>query len=453
MSTQTSQSTPDTPEPGRGAVARPAPRAEGSLRIALIAAFPFPLPQGSQVFVRDQAEALTRAGARVTLFCYGHGVGDDPPGLRVVRSPSSLSPGRLRSGPSLGKPVADLALATTFARTCRREPFDVVLAHNAEAALAALAVRSPGRVPVIYVAHTLMGSELGRFAPQALRPLVDAGGRHLDHRIAAACDGTIALSDAALDTLAASARGPVAHIPPGLAPRPAPSLARITAVCTRHGLEPGGFVLYTGNLDPYQDLDRLADAARRLPGVPFVVATHSSGRAPRGLRSLRLEHAEEGRELTFGAGVCALPRSAPGGFPIKLLNYMEAERAIVAHAALAQGLVHDRSAWLGAVDAGGEVLAAAIRTLLADRPRAARLGAEARRTLEIRHGWPDLARKTLAFASAVARQEFRAATIQRNPLPPSSVCAAPSRDVWRRLAGGSGRYLGTLKKLSRIGRS
>jgi glycosyltransferase involved in cell wall biosynthesis len=377
---------------------------ENPLRIALIAAFPFPLPQGSQIFVRDQAIALERAGARVTLFCYGRGNGDDPPGLSIVRTPRALSPRRQRSGPSASKPFADLAIAATFARACWRAPFDVALAHNSEAALAALAARPFCRVPVVYVAHTLMGVELETFVPGALRPLAEAAGRHLDRHLAAACDGAISLSQEAHRTLAAATRGPLALIPPGFDPNPAPSPARIAAACARYGLEPGGFVLYAGNLDPYQGLDRIAVAAKHLPDVPFIVATHAARPGPQNLRTLRLQHREEGRELTFGAGVCVLPRRAPGGFPIKLLNYMEAARPIVAHPLVAEGLIHDRSAWLLAADSDGQALAAALRMLLSDRSRAARLGAEARRSLALRHGWTDLARKTLEFASSVADQ-------------------------------------------------
>jgi glycosyltransferase involved in cell wall biosynthesis len=338
----------------------------------------------------------------VTLFCYGRGHGDDPPGLSIVRIPRWLSPRRQRSGPSTRKPIADLALTALFAQACRRAPFDVALAHNSEAALAALAARPFSQVPVIYVAHTLMGSELGTFAPRALRPLVDAAGRHLDRRIAAACDGAISLSQAAQRALAGATRGPLALVPPGLDPRPAPSRERIAATCARHGLVPGGFVLYAGNLDPYQDLDQIVDAAKRLPEVPFIVATHALQRGPESLRTLRLKHCEEGRELTFAAGVCVLPRRAEGGFPIKLLNYMEAARPIVAHPLLADGLVHDHSAWLLDVNADGRTLAAALRGLLSDRTRATRLGSEARRTLERRHAWSDLAVTTLELAAGVA---------------------------------------------------
>ena len=127
----------------------------------------------------------------------------------------------------------------------------------------------------------------------------------------------------------------------------APEPAAIARSCERFGLEPGRFVLYSGNLDAYQELADLAQAARRLAPLPVVVATHAeTGAAPAPLRLLRLASAEEGRALSFAAAVAVLPRRIPGGFPIKLLNYMEAGRAIVAHASVAEALEHERSGWL-----------------------------------------------------------------------------------------------------------
>jgi glycosyltransferase involved in cell wall biosynthesis len=98
-----------------------------------------------------------------------------------------------------------------------------------------------------------------------------------------------------------------------------------------------------------------------------------------------------------------LPRRRPGGFPIKLLNYMEAARPIVAHREVAFGLEHGVSAWLLAPDAGPDALAAALRALAADPALAARLGAGARANLAARHMWPALARRTLELVAEASR--------------------------------------------------
>jgi len=372
------------------------------VRLALVGAFAFPFPQGSQVYARDQALALAAAGADVTLFCYGRGEGSTPAGIERVRIPRALSPRRLRAGPSLGKPVADAALVAALVRAHRSRPFDLALAHNGEAAFACLAARAATDLPVLYVAHTLLGLELSSYAPAWLRPALDRIGWRLDRVLAERCDGVLALSPEAGKRLGGDARGPLAVIPPGLDAAPPPSAAAIAQACERFGLAPGRFALYTGNLDAYQDLADLARAARRVAPLPVVVATHAEkGMPPSPLRALRLASAEEGRALTYAAVLAVLPRRIAGGFPIKLLNYMEAGRAIVAHARVGDALEHGHSAWLLAPGAGEQELAAAIRALAGDPARAARLGRAARATLEAHFAWPKLAERTLALCESV----------------------------------------------------
>lgn len=428
-----------TPRPGR----------ERAIRVALLAAFPFPLPQGSQVFVAEQARALARAGCDVTLLCYGAGAaeqgggGDDgglaAAGVHVVRAARVLSRAPLRAGPSGRKPLADVALFGRWlalaraaqragaGRDARRDGaaarsagFDIVLAHNAEAALVALAARRVTGVPVVYVAHTLLGVELSAYAPARAGRLADALGARLDAAIARRADGVVALSAAAAERLGAHARGPVALVPPGLTLGVPPAPREVESACAAHGLAPRGFALYAGNLDAYQELDALATAAGRIAPVPLVVATHDRVRpAPSPLRVARVASAAEARLLTHGAAVCVLARRRVGGFPVKLLNYLEAARPVVARADIAEGLVHARSGWLVAPDAPDAALGDAVARLLGDSALAARLGVAGRRLLDERHGWEAIARATLDLA---ARAAMRAS-------PPSPPTASPRPDA------------------------
>jgi glycosyltransferase involved in cell wall biosynthesis len=380
------------------------------VRIAIVGAFPFPLPQGSQVYCAGQAGALRAAGADVRLVVYGSGSGALPEAARdvpLLRVPRTLSAARLASGPSPAKPIADVALAALLVRAHRRRPFDVVLAHNAEGALAALAARPVMRRPVVYVAHTLWRHELASYAPARVARRLAAPlarlGAGLDALLARRCDAAIALSRTAADALAAHARGPIAVLPPALAPRPDPAPEAVTAACARHGVAPGRFALYAGNLDRYQELDALAAAAARTR-APLLVATHAAGRAPPPLRTARSADPGEARLLTFGAGAALLPRRAPGGFPVKLLNYLEARRAVVARRAVAGELADGESGWLLADAAGADAWAAAIDALLGDPARAARIGAAGRALLEHAHDPATNARATLAFlADVIAR--------------------------------------------------
>lgn len=376
------------------------------MKLALLGAFPFPVPQGSQIYFADQARALTRAGADVTAVTYGSGIGRAPSDIALVRAAARFAPRRSAAGPAFAKPLADAALLARWIGLTRRRHFDAVLAHNAEAAIVALAARRFTGVPVVYVAHTVMRFELPSYvssgSAQRIAPHLARLGAQVDRRIAKSCDALLALSESGARELGRYARTPVEVIPPGLEARPPPAANVIEAACREVGLEPGGFALYAGNLDGYQDLELLAaaaDAAR----VPVVVATHASGAAPAPLKTLRMRDPETLRALLHGAGVAVLTRRAEGGFPVKLLNYMEAGRAIVAFRGVAATLEHRSSAWLLGADASPAEIGQALAALLTDRGRAADLGRGARSVLDRRHAWPELARRTLALAARCSR--------------------------------------------------
>lgn len=349
----------------------------------------------------------------MTLFCYGNGDAEDASalaserglreaGVLLHRAPALLCRTPLRAGPSAGKPVADAALLATLLTASRCERFDAVLAHNAEAGMLALAARPLLGLPVVYVAHTLLRHELPSYLPALAAGLAGAAGARLDAFLAAASDAVIALSRTAESELSAFARGPVAFIPPALDPAPAPPPAEIAAACARAAVTPGGFVLYAGNLDAYQDLDLLAEAGRILAkergrtAPRIVVVTHDRTRsAPAPLKVVRVGSAAEARALTHAAAVAVLARRRPGGYPVKLLNYMEAGRAIVGFAGVAEGLLHGREAWLLPPTAGAEGLARTLGQLASMPAVAGQLGGAARRRLQRAHGSKALAEQTL----------------------------------------------------------
>jgi glycosyltransferase involved in cell wall biosynthesis len=380
-------------------------------RLALLGAFPWSSAQGSQVFAREQARALARLGARPVVVTYGRGPlppPDDLPWLPIARR---LSPRSARSGPSAAKLVADGALLAHWVRLARHRRIDAVIAHNAEAAAVALAARPFTGVPVVYVAHTLMAHELSTYGSASRRAraatrVLDGAGRVLDRTLARRADGVVVLTEMARRELSADARGPVALLPPGHVPQPPPSRDASGRACARAGVEPGRFALYTGNLDAYQGIDRLAAAAGRLRagGVPVVVATHEPpppGAPVGGLRVIELDGVGDMRALVHAAGVLVLPRRAPGGFPMKLLNYLESGRPVVAHGAGAPGLRDGQEALILPDSASSDDWAAAVLGLLDDRDRAAGIGARGRRHLEHVHDWSKIASATLEFLGAL----------------------------------------------------
>jgi len=304
-------------------------------------------------------------------------------------------------GLSPAKLAADRALRDALVAAQPRRAFDAVLAHNAEAALVALSARRKTGVPVVYVVHALWAHELESWLPRGLAPVARGVGRGLDRALAARADGMIVLSRAAHDALAPHARGPIACIPPGWTPEPDPSSDAILAACTRHGLAREGYAIYAGNLDRYQELPLLDAAAGAIPELPVVVATHdASGARFEHLRVVQVGSVAESQALVAGAALAVLPRRLHGGFPIKLLHYMAASRAIVARRTVADTLLDGSSARLLADDADAAAFAEVMATLASDTALRAQLGARARRTLTTAHAWPARAAETLALVRA-----------------------------------------------------
>jgi len=380
------------------------------MRVLLIGAFPFPYPQGSQVYAAEQAMALRSAGARVHLATYGRGTGTPPEQVDWIRSAPALAPRRTRSGPSLAKPVADAGLVASVVRAQRRERFDVALAHNAEAALVAQAARRLTGLRYVYVAHTLLAEELSAFAHPRHSGLLSRLGARIDRSVAHSADGVLALSRAGQRALERWAPGPVELIPPGLFASAPPTPSERRAARDALGLTPAGFFLYAGNLDGYQDLDLLDAAAARLgPDLPpVVVATHDAAGGER-FRSLRVVESDfrTARCLACEANALVLPRRRPGGFPIKLLNYLESGRPVVAHADVADGLTDGVTGRLLPPGAREDAWADALRALAGAPEEASRIGAAGREHLLRTHDWGGLAERTLALCERALEKSGR----------------------------------------------
>jgi glycosyltransferase involved in cell wall biosynthesis len=366
-----------------------------AFKIAMVAASPFPYPQGSQVLISQLAAALQRRGHSVRMVAYPRGLGQPPEGVPIHRVPSLPGLTQVPAGPSWRRPLLDLLLAGALLRTVRDWQADIIHAHNFEGLLAALYVRRRTRVPVVYHIHNAMSlelhtyfhSRLGRWAGGVL-------GRWVDNHLPRQADHCIVLNEAAPPYFQQRGVERMRVIPPGIDLEPGDS------VRGRAHLGKGPLVLYAGNLDRYQDLNLLFQACRLVldswPEAKLVLSTHSEP----GAWKTRIEALGIGQQTVFAraqdmsaasdllaaADVAVCPRTVCLGFPIKLLNYMAAGKAIVASAGSACGLEHLETIWV--VDDGDvPAMAAAITGLLADRDLAHRLGARAQQTAESKYTW------------------------------------------------------------------
>jgi glycosyltransferase involved in cell wall biosynthesis len=365
----------------------------------MVAASPFPYPQGSQVLIGQLAAALQRRGHSVQVVTYHTGVGQDPEDLEIHRMPALPGMDRVRAGPSWRKPVLDLVLLRELRRIVRDWRPDVIHTHNFEGLLAALPVRRLTGVPVVHHIHNAMGLELHTYFPSRFGRWLGASvGQWIDGSLTKKADQCIVLNEDALSYFARLGLARVRFVPPGIDFEPG------QAQQARQRLGKGPLIAYSGNLDPYQDLEVLLDAFRLVadasPDAKLVLSTSAAlgeWRVRAGVLGLgkqvvfdRAKDFEQVRDLLALADVAVCPRQTCLGFPIKLLNYMAAGRAIVVAEGSACGLGHLKEAWV--VENGSSAgMAAAILALL-DRPSLARrLGERARRRAEREHSWARIA--------------------------------------------------------------
>jgi 1,2-diacylglycerol 3-alpha-glucosyltransferase len=363
------------------------------LRIAVVAACPFPSARGSQVLIRELAQALADVGHQVHVVTYPFGETLVPlRGLFVHRVPGR--PGATVPIPlGWSKVLMDLRLAVILHRVVRRERIQVMHAHNYEGPLVSYAIRRLTGVPVVYHSHNALSDELEYyFRPGWRRVVANRLGRLLDRLVPRRADFVIALTPELGRFLCERgvALRRLAVIPPAVTQAP---MAQ-GPVCRSADSFDGRFVvMYSGNLDPYQDLEVLCEAFEQFrKGVSqalLVVVTHDinwerrAGRSLQallendGARGLAVKLFSQVRGLLSRADVLVCPRSSWSGFPIKLINYMAAGRPVIAAEGSAKGIIDGEN---GLVFRNRDVagLAAALRRLFADAALRQRLGDRAR---------------------------------------------------------------------------
>lgn len=320
-------------------------RPRGPLRTLHVACMPFPTPQGTQAIVGMMLRALRAHGHDATLLTYAHGEPGDPgqPTLEPVRLADWPRVRSARSGPSLGKVALDLRMVAAVRAQLRRAPVDLVVAHNVEAAWVCAAESStPGssRAPWVYYAHTSMRAELPYYLPASARGAARVAGDVLDRGACVRSAAVFALTPTLAQRHANTHPLVSTVLPPFELPTTQPP-SRADA-CAHLGLPADARVaVYAGNLDAYQGAEQLIEALH-VASLPWhlLVATASDPAplaalaAARGVGQ-RVSFAplatEHDRATAHAAAELALvPRSAPGGLPIKLLDALARGVPVVA---------------------------------------------------------------------------------------------------------------------------
>jgi len=369
------------------------------LTVAVIAACPFPARRGTPVRIQRLAEELTQRGHRVVVVTYHHGSGEADPSVEVRRIRSIRSYHKLGPGPTYRKLLLlDPLLTLKVAKILRKERVDVIHAHHFEGLVVGAVARLGRSIPMVFDVHTLLTSELPHYPMPltvvAVKRLVASAG---DRRLPRWADHVAVVTErirAKLLEMDAVPERRVSLVPNGVETNlfAAPGL---NGAAVAHGPT----LIFTGNLAPYQGIDLMLTAFRRVlerrRDARLQIVTESSFDDYEPLaRELGVNGAidlvqapfAEIPRLLAGADVAVNPRVDCDGIPVKLLNYMAASKPVVSFVGSAPGLRHQETGWL-VPDGDIDGFANGALTLLDDREMAGRLGRNARRFVEAEHSW------------------------------------------------------------------
>ncbi len=388
-----------------------------ALRVAMVAACPFPWPRGTPIRIQCIAEAVAQRGHSVHVVTYH--LGEALPGApyHVHRIPEVPSYNRTAPGPTVRKLLQlDPMLARLLRQLHQEYRFDVVHAHHYEGLLVAShALRG---TPIVYDAHTLLAGELPTYRLGVPRRLIRALAPYLDRHLPRRADRIIAVSEAirnALVALGAVRPECLDVIPNGVEWQRFPA---------ERGIAPDGrTVIFTGNLAPYQGVDLLLKAfatlhARRAE-VRLMIVTDSSFAPFEGLAEqlgvragidLRQVSFPEQPALLAGAAVAINPRAQCDGIPQKLLNYMAAGMPIVTFDGSAGPIRHEVTG-LRVANGDTTAMADAVERLITDTGLARKLGDTAREQARRDFSWEQVAaRVEQVYHDVIAERGSRSTT-------------------------------------------
>jgi len=372
------------------------------LRIAMIAACPFPAARGTPIRIQRIADALSRRGHDVNVFTYHLGSSGAHP-FQIHRIAAVRTYQREAPGPNYQKLLLlDPLLAIKLVRSLRASRYDLIHAHHAEGLLTALPSRWLFRMPLVFDVHTLLESELPYYPLGLPRRLLARIGRAMDRSLPARSDHVIAVSDtirAALEKTCTSRGIEISVIPNGVEEEF--FAAGMDRAVERNASAPN--MVFAGNLAAYQGIESLlrafAFARRAQPNLRLRILTDDSFDAYEplanelgirdGINIARVGLPELPRELA-AADVAVNPRSDSTGLPQKLLNYMASGCPIVSFPSSTRHIAHERNCLL-VEDRDESGLARAILRLLEHPELAHQLGSAARACARAEFGWDQTA--------------------------------------------------------------
>ena len=365
--------------------------------------------RGTPLAVRALVGVLGGLGHTVDLLTYPQGAAVSIPGVRHRRS-LPLPVGRVRPGFSAAKLALDVPfLLEAFSRMATGG-YDVVHAVEEAAHACAPVARLLG-IPLVVDVDSSIPDQLQERGLSPANPLVWAADR-LERFALARAAAVVTVCTSLTERVAA--RAPQASVfqieDPPLGAGEAASPAAAAALRRELALDERPVVFYSGNFEPYQGVELLADAAVLVPEAQFVfmggepaeIAALGARARGRGVFAGKRPPEELPRFLAV-ADVLVSPRRQGVNTPFKLYTYLAAGKPVVAtRIATHTQLLGDDTAFLVEPTPAG--LAGGIREALGDAAESARRAAAGRRLIERDYSEARYAEKVKTAYEAVARR-------------------------------------------------
>lgn len=396
------------------------PKTQTPLRILMIAACPFPWPRGTPVRIQRLAQALVEEGHAVDVVTYHLGkTGEELP-FKVYRIAKVFYYDRVSAGPSISKLlVLNPMLIRSLLKIGKAGDYDIIHGHHIEGVIVARAARAMGlNLPIIYDAHTLVGSELLDYGPAIGTGIKRFVGNFLDHFFARRADSVIAVTDTIKDEFVTQNSQPADRIhviPNGIEEdfiRRAERARLECAACAEENNILAGklapIFMYAGNTAAYQRIDLMLKAfalvAQQIPNARLMIITNESFADYQMLAdslgimdklSISDVILEDLPAMLVQADVLLNPRTRCAGIPQKLLNYMAAGRPVVSFAGSAK-IVIDRVDGLVVENGNIHAFSEAMLELVLNSELGKTLAAAGLKSMQRQYSWSSTAKKTLA---------------------------------------------------------
>lgn len=384
------------------------------LRVVMVAACPFPANHGTPAAIRVLAINLAELGHDVHIVTYPQKEeGLSIEGLKTHRvSLPFFKPGTIAIGPSYERLVYDFLMIFKLIKVIKQHDIQVIHAHNYEATIASAIAKWVTRKPLIYTGVNSMADELASYDFIKPRKLAQFFGKILDYIVPRAGDIVMTLSDELKDYLHSLGikKKKIIVIPPGVE-MDLFDKGDGERIRQLHSLQGSPVVMYTGAMEAFQRIDYLISAMQKVvescPAAKLLIVGNISNplatdKYKQMAKDLGIaDHVifiesvslKDLPDYLAAANVAVVPRPNCPGYPIKLLNYMAAGRAIVTFRGSAKAIFHGYNGYI-AEDDNYTSLAKGILLLLEDKELQSILGERAKESLYGVFDWATLAKGT-----------------------------------------------------------